>query len=541
MLRMNGIKLKPGEPVSQIAEKAAVRLRVKKTAVKNLKIVKESIDARGRGGVRFVYTVDFETDDEERLLKRADDHKISLKKAPDTSYCRVISGYEDTSGYNGERPVIIGFGPCGMFAALILAEAGLRPIVLEQGRQVEQRSRDVEHFWETGELDEMSNVQFGEGGAGTFSDGKLTTGIKDPRIGKVNEEFIEAGASETIAYKHMPHIGTDVLKTVVKNIRRKITGLGGEIMFESEVVSLECADGTAKAVKLADGSMIESSHIVLAIGNSSRRTFETLYRSGIAMEAKPFSVGVRIEHPQSLINYAQYGEVNDSEGRLSAAVYKLSYHCRESGRGVYTFCMCPGGTVVGAASERECEVTNGMSVFARDGENANSALLVSVSPEDCMRETGDTTPLAGVKFQRALERSAYELGGGGYTAPAETVGEFLCRGTAEPAVKATYRPGVRHADLTHCLPAFVTDAMKEALPEMSRRLHGFDLDGALLTAVETRSSSPVRILRDGKFQSISAAGLFPGGEGAGYAGGIMSSAVDGVKIAEQIIKELCMK
>lgn len=395
MLRMSNIKLKPGQPVSMLAEKAARQLREKDPGIKNLKIVKESIDARGRGGIQFIYTVDFEAADEKRLLEKAKRKKINLKEAPDRSYEAVISGFEGRSDYNGERPVIIGFGPCGMFAALILAEAGLKPIVLEQGRPVEQRSRDVERFWETGELDEMSNVQFGEGGAGTFSDGKLTTGIKDKRIGKVNDEFIEAGASETIAYKHMPHIGTDVLKVVVKNIREKVMRLGGEVRFGSEVTGLEWENGAVKSVKLADGSVLETSHLVLAIGNSSRKTFEAIYRDGIEIEAKPFSVGVRIEHPQSLINYSQYGEANDSEGRLSAAVYKLSYHCKDDGRGVYTFCMCPGGTVVGAASEKECEVTNGMSVFARDGENANSALLVSVSPEDCQRETGDHSPLAG--------------------------------------------------------------------------------------------------------------------------------------------------
>lgn len=538
MLRMSNIKLKPGQPVSMLAEKAARQLREKDPGIKNLKIVKESIDARGRGGIQFIYTVDFEAADEKRLLEKAKRKKINLKEAPDRSYEAVISGFEGRSDYNGERPVIIGFGPCGMFAALILAEAGLKPIVLEQGRPVEQRSRDVERFWETGELDEMSNVQFGEGGAGTFSDGKLTTGIKDKRIGKVNDEFIEAGASETIAYKHMPHIGTDVLKVVVKNIREKVMRLGGEVRFGSEVTGLERENGAVKSVKLADGSVLETSHLVLAIGNSSRKTFEAIYRDGIEIEAKPFSVGVRIEHPQSLINYSQYGEANDSEGRLSAAVYKLSYHCKDDGRGVYTFCMCPGGTVVGAASEKECEVTNGMSVFARDGENANSALLVSVSPEDCQRETGDHSPLAGMIFQRALERYAYEAGGGGYRAPAETVGEFLGRGPAEPAVKATYRPGVRHTDLRECLPAFVTEAMEEALPEMARRLKGFDLDGALMTAVETRSSSPIRILRGKDMQSVSLSGLYPGGEGAGYAGGIMSSAVDGIKIAERIIADL---
>ena len=555
MLRISQIKLNINEPVSSLPVYIRKALRIKDLKLKSWRIVKESVDARKKPDIKFIYTVDFEVENEQALLAKARKMKgVSLMQAPDTSYDvpLVNSDPSDT-----ERPVIVGFGPCGMFAALILAEAGARPVVLERGRRVDERTRDVEHFWKTGELDTSSNVQFGEGGAGTFSDGKLTTGIKDMRIGKVNSEFIEAGADASIAYEQMPHIGTDVLREVVKNIREKIISLGGDIRFESRVTGIEfdsvcndaapgaAADKQLKALIIKNENTgepyrMECKNAVFAVGNSSRDTFRMLHASGVHMEAKPFSVGARIEHPQVMINESQYGAgVNDTEGRLGAAAYKLSHHCAD-GRGVYTFCMCPGGVVVGAASEEGGVVTNGMSYFARDGENANSALLVDVRPEDCGADDPDT-PLAGIDFQEKLEKAAYELGGGGYIAPAQTLADFL-KGKDPDAsctpVDPTYRPGVRYADLTKCLPTFVTDAMREALPCMASKLKGFDMDSAVMTGVETRSSSPVRIPRDREtMKSINAQGIYPGGEGAGYAGGIMSAAVDGIKIAEKIIEK----
>ena len=538
MLRINQIRLAPGEPVRSLRSKIARQLKERESDIKDIRIVKESIDARHKKDVRFVYTVDFTTGDEQRILRKARKLHINVKSVAETEYTAPRSGYEGTYRYQGERPVVIGTGPCGLFAGLILAEAGLKPLILERGKPVVERSRDVEHFWETGELNVRSNVQFGEGGAGTFSDGKLTTGINDPRIVKVNDEFVEAGAPDTIRYRHMPHIGTDILRTVVKSIRDKIESLGGTIRFATQVTGLRTGKGVLTGLELENGGILDCRYVILASGNSARDTFTMLHTSGISMIPKPFSAGVRIEHPQDLINYAQYGEVNDSEGRLSAATYKLSYHCKESGRGVYTFCMCPGGSVIGAASEAGGEVTNGMSRYARDGINANSALLVSVSPEDCIRETGKNHPLAGMLFQRQLEQAAFDLGGGNYFAPVETVGHFLGRPNTRPSVEPTYRPGVNWTDLNKCLPDFITEAMVEALPQMARRLRGFDLDGAVMTAVETRSSSPVRILRNEEMQSVSLQGLFPCGEGAGYAGGIMSSAVDGIKAAEKIIEIL---
>ncbi len=557
MLRISQIRLKPDEPVESLPLRIAEMLSVSGKEILDWKIRKESIDARDKSRIRFIYTVDFTVRNEEKLLRAAGRKKKNLlARVKDRPYAAPLSGFEGTGDYSGPRPVIVGFGPCGMFAGLLLAEAGLKPVILERGRKVEQRTEDVEHFWRTGELNEQSNVQFGEGGAGTFSDGKLTTGTKDFRIGKVIDELIEAGADPSIAYKHMPHVGTDVLRVVVRNIREKILSLGGEFHFDTAMTDLLIGEGklTGVTAETRSGGQISTEDLscgslVLALGNAARDSFEMLHEKGIRMEAKPFSAGVRIEHPQVLINDAQYGGVNDTEGRLSAAVYKLVHHC-ENGRGVYTFCMCPGGYVVGSASEQGGVVTNGMSYFARDGRNANSALLVSVSPEDCYRETGEEHPLAGMRFQRMLEEQAFRLGGGAFRAPVQRVGSFLrqkengadAKGSGEPyePVEPTYLPGVSWENLHECLPAFITEAMEEALPAMARKLRGFDLDTAVMTGVETRSSSPVRILRDpDTLESLSAGGLYPGGEGAGYAGGIVSSAVDGIRIAEQIISKCC--
>lgn len=547
MLRITQIKLKMSEPVTALPKKIGKKLQIKNFSPLSWKVVKESIDARHKPDIFFVYTVDFEVENEEALFKKCAGMKsVNLSKVVEKKYDAPVFRGKVTDDI---RPVVVGFGPCGMFAALILAEAGLCPIVLEMGRNVDDRTRDVERFWETGELDVISNVQFGEGGAGTFSDGKLTTGIKDLRIGKVNEELIQAGADPAIAYRQAPHIGTDVLRIIVKNIREKIIALGGEVRFETKVtgISTVCQGEKMRVESLIlnKGDRLKCSSVVFAPGNSARDTFRMMYDAGVKFEEKPFSVGVRIEHPQTVIDEVQYGvKRNDTEGRLGAAAYKLSYHCKD-GRGVYTFCMCPGGFVVGAASQENCVVTNGMSYYARDGKNANSALLVSVEPSDYMK---NENPLSGIYFQEELERRAYDAGGGRYFAPVQRVGEFLgTSGEDAPKsggktsalkysgkVEPTYKPGVTEARLDEVLPDFVTAAMREALPEMGRRLSGFDMEEAVMTGIETRSSSPVRIPRNDRFESVNISGIFPGGEGAGYAGGIMSAAVDGIKIAEAV-------
>ncbi len=587
MLRISQIRLSREEPLSEIPKKIGQKLGIRNFEPEEWKIVKESVDAREKPDIRFVYTVDFKVREEAALLSRAKKRRgVLLEKAEEIRYEVPFSaaGSEKRTGEDKPkiRPVIAGFGPCGMFAALILAEAGLRPVVVERGRDADRRAQDVEHFWNTGQLDPVSNVQFGEGGAGTFSDGKLTTGIRDKRTAKVKEELIEAGADPAIAYRHMPHVGTDVLRTVVKNIRRKIISLGGEVRFETQVTGLQTETGadiqernmpeggkklTGLQISSPEGmKTIPCSDVVLAVGNSARDTFRMLLESGVRMEAKPFSVGVRIEHPQSMIDLAQYGmEHNEEEGRLGAASYKLSARS-SSGRGVYTFCMCPGGYVVGAASFEGGVVTNGMSYHDRSGENANSALLVDVRVSDY--PGGGENPLAGIDLQEELERRAYEAGGGNYYAPVQRLGDFLNAGKAAGkdekmqnggasgsgkgqseeaakeeesrahfSVEPTYRPGVRWTDVSLCLPDYVTEALREAVPEMAAKIRGFDMENAVLTGVETRSSSPVRILRGDSLESLSVSGLYPGGEGAGYAGGIMSAAVDGIRIAEEIIRK----
>lgn len=492
MYRINQIKLKPGQPLSAIPEK----IRKKTGAqVTDWVIRRESIDARRKDNISLVYTVDF------NCSKRLD-----LVEAPCMEYTPVNQGTEPML----HRPVVVGFGPCGIFAALMLAEQGYRPIVLERGRAMEQRVGDVEHFWKTGELDEISNVQFGEGGAGTFSDGKLTTGIKDVRINHVLKTFVEAGADPKILYKQKPHIGTDVLRHVVVNLRKRIIDLGGEVLFESQVTDLVVKDGRVQAVQVNGSDIIETNHVILALGHSSRDTFRMINEKNLPMEQKQFSIGVRIEHLQERIDKAQYGDPQMSK-ILGPAEYKLNYHC-ENGRGVYTFCMCPGGEVIMAASSKGTAVTNGMSYSARDGKFANSALLVDVRTDDFPSDD----VLAGVAFQEKYERLAYENGN-----PARcSWREFADGGSSVEA----------------SLPQFVVDAMKEAMPHLARRLKGFDDPQAVLTAVESRSSSPVRIIRDETFQS-DIRGIYPAGEGAGYAGGITSAAVDGIKVAESIIKK----
>lgn len=525
------------------------KLNIKGLEIADFQLVKESVDARNKADIKMVYSADFvpslvgksAAEAESFLLSKC--KGVKLEKSPDTGYRPVPMGSEPMKN----RPVIAGFGPCGMFAGLILSEMGYEPVIIERGKAIGERVRDVERFWSEGILDGESNVQFGEGGAGLFSDGKLTTQIKDERVRKVLEEFVEAGGDPDLLYKQKPHIGTDVLRRIVLNIRNKIMENGGEILFQSKLTDLIFDEDSGikklRGIIINGDRRIDTETLILAIGHSSRDTFRILDGRGVAMVQKPFSIGVRIEHPQTLVNEAQYGGAWESY-ELGAADYKLSHHC-EGGRGVYTFCMCPGGYVIGAASEEGCVVTNGMSYHDRGSDNANSALLVDVRTEDFP----NPSPLSGIEFQEKYEKLAFWAGGGNYHAPAQRLGDFmgypekkddgLYRGQADkPAVlvEPTYRPGVTWADLSQCLPAFAVDAMREAIPVLARKLKGFDAGEAVMTGVETRSSSPVRIPRNEQLMS-SMEGLYPAGEGAGYAGGIMSAAVDGIRIAEEIVKK----
>lgn len=591
MLRIHEIKKSLGESQTVIPERIIKKLGVKSLEIQEYRLIKESVDARNKSDIKLVYSVDFipsmpnrtVRETESRLLNQCKNAK--LESAPDMSYQQMLQGSKPMTN----RPVIAGFGPCGMFAGLILAQAGYRPIIVERGKPIEERVKDVERFWQKGILDEESNVQFGEGGAGLFSDGKLTTQIKDPRVRKVLEEFVQAGGPPDLLYKQKPHIGTDVLRRVVLSIRRTILEHGGEILFQSRLTGLEVSGngdngGTngnsvnggnsghsgnkrLKAVQINGETSIETENLILAVGHSARDTFRTLYQSGVSMSQKPFSIGVRIEHPQVMIDESQYGSSRESS-ELGAADYKLSYRCG-NGRGVYTFCMCPGGYVIGAASHKGHVVTNGMSYHDRGSALANSALLVDVRTEDFP----DDNPLSGIDFQEKYEKMAFEAGGSAYCAPAQRVGDFLRaideplevnlnaggavepeQGTVEPEQGAvepeqtaetqvsarnldpTYRPGVHWTELSRCLPSFAAAAMREAIPQLGRKLKGFDREDAVMTGVETRSSSPVRINRD-ETLSGNIEGLYPAGEGAGYAGGIMSAAVDGIKVAEEIIKK----
>ena len=520
MYRISQIKLALGEPKEFLPKKIEKKLG-NSIKIKEYKIVKESIDARDKGDIKFVYTVDFDV--EQRLGARKitlkPDPKKNLSIAPDMSYKAPEHGVRELK----HRPVIAGFGPCGIFCALILAQQGYRPIVLERGKRVSERAEDVQNFWNGGALNTESNVQFGEGGAGTFSDGKLTTGIKDPRIHKVLSEFVSAGAPEEILYKNKPHIGTDLLRDVVANIREEIIRLGGEIRFSSKLVGIDAPSGKIRAVKVqevlnGESYMLETENLVLAIGHSARDTFRYAHELGIQMSAKPFSIGVRIEHPQKMVDEAQYGKTKG----LPPAEYKLSHRC-ENGRGVYTFCMCPGGEVIMSSSQDGGVVTNGMSNHKRDSGTANSGLLVDVRVSDF---DGDDA-LAGVDFQEKYERLAYKNGGGRYAFPKTCWSNF--------------RDGDEDAKaVIDSLPSFAVESIREAMPYLGRKLKGFDDDNAVMKAVETRSSSPVRFFRDDNLQG-SIKGLYPAGEGAGYAGGITSAACDGIKVAEKIIEEFCFK
>ena len=517
MIRISDIKLGLDDTESDLRKKVLKHLGVKN--VKSFEISKKSIDARRKPDIYYVYSVDVEVENEKQLVKKFKNAQLVEKKP-----------YVFPKGKSTEKPIIIvGTGPAGLMCGLTLSQNGYKVIMLERGKRVEERKQDVEEFWETGVLNTSSNVQFGEGGAGTFSDGKLTTGIKDFRIQKVLEEFHAHGAPKEILYYSKPHVGTDNLYKMVASIREEIIRLGGEVRFSNQLIGIKRSCGRVCAAVVMDENgeyEIETDNIVLAIGHSARDTFEMLKKSDVSMEQKSFSVGARIEHSQEMINKSQYGKNNK---RLPAADYKMAVHL-DSGRGVYTFCMCPGGTVVASASEEGGVVTNGMSYFARDGKNANSALLVNVTPEDF--ETDD--PLAGMYFQREIEKRAFEAGGKNYHAPCQSVGEFLGTGNHENNVEPSYRPGVTWTSLDRVFPKYITDSMREAIVKMDNKLHGFADNGAVITAPETRSSSPVRILRDKKTLQSNIRGLYPCGEGAGYAGGIMSAAVDGIKVAEAI-------
>ncbi len=527
MLRISGLRLGLDFTEAGLRQAAAKKLRVPEGAIGQVQLVKKSVDARKKDQVCFVCAAEVQVEGEARLLAKRKDPGVRLAKP----YC-----YQLPEGpAPAQPPVVVGFGPAGMFAGLILAQCGQRPIILERGLPVEERERVVRAFWQSRLLDPECNVQFGEGGAGAFSDGKLTTGTGDGRIRKVLEELARAGAPEEILTDAKPHIGTDRLPGVVQKIRRQILALGGQVRFSTRLVGLLSQNGRLQGLRVqgpAGEAVIPCGAAILAVGHSARDVFALLEREGLPLAAKAFSVGVRIEHPAEQIDKAQYGGFAGRPG-LGAADYKLN--CRlPGGRGVYTFCMCPGGTVTGAASEPGGVVTNGMSPWARDGANSNAALLVGVGPEDF----GGAGPLAGVAFQQKIERAAWRLGGGNYSAPAQRVEDFLKgRPTLRfGAVQPTYLPGVAAGDVAECLPDFVSGALRQALPLLGKQLAGFDHPDGVLTAPETRSSSPVRVLRGEDCQSLGLRGLFPCGEGAGYAGGIISAAVDGIRCAEAVVQ-----
>ena len=534
MIRLTELRLPIDHTPEDLEAAICKKLAILAKDLIRYEVFKRSYDARKNNVLSFIYTLDLSVKDEEAVLKRLA-HDPHIRLSPDTRYHFVAHFDSHIKPQSALRPVVIGFGPCGIFAALTLAQMGLKPIVLERGKPVRERTQDTWGLWRKKILNPESNVQFGEGGAGTFSDGKLWSQVKDPKFHgrKVLQEFVKAGAPEEILYVSKPHIGTFRLVGVVEKMRKEIIELGGEVRFGQKVTGFEISNHVLQGIHLESGDFLEADHVVLALGHSARDTFATLHDAGVYMEAKPFSVGFRIEHPQSLIDRTRLGP-HAGNPLIGAADYKLVHHAK-NGRSVYSFCMCPGGTVVAATSESNRVVTNGMSQYSRNERNANAGIVVGITPDDY-----PGGPLAGIEFQRQIESKAFTLGGSNYEAPGQLVGDFLQGKTSTEfgSVIPSYKPGVHLTDLAESLPAYAIEAIREAIPAFEKKIKGFSMHDAVLTGVETRTSSPLQIKRGPNYQSINTQGLYPAGEGAGYAGGIMSAGIDGIKVAEAIALDL---
>ena len=534
MIRLTELRLPIDHAPEDLEAAICKKLAILAKDLIRYEVFKRSYDARKNNILSFIYTLDLSVKDEEAVLKRLA-HNPHIRLSPDTRYHFVAHFDSHIKPQSALRPVVIGFGPCGIFAALTLAQMGLKPIVLERGKPVRERTQDTWGLWRKKILNPESNVQFGEGGAGTFSDGKLWSQVKDPKFHgrKVLQEFVKAGAPEEILYVSKPHIGTFRLVGVVEKMRKEIIELGGEVRFGQKVTGFEISNHALQGIHLESGDFLEADHVVLALGHSARDTFATLHDAGVYMEAKPFSVGFRIEHPQSLIDRTRLGP-HAGNPLIGAADYKLVHHAK-NGRSVYSFCMCPGGTVVAATSESNRVVTNGMSQYSRNERNANAGIVVGITPDDF-----PGGPLAGIEFQRQIESKAFTLGGSNYEAPGQLVGDFLQGKTSTEfgSVIPSYKPGVHLTDLAESLPAYAIEAIREAIPAFEKKIKGFSMHDAVLTGVETRTSSPLQIKRGPNYQSINTQGLYPAGEGAGYAGGIMSAGIDGIKVAEAIALDL---